>query len=58
MLQEQGIVISTIDSPSTTKISFVCTGKNVHKGEYVQINYSQGALIVLVNDVIKRNRYF
>ena len=58
ILKEQGIVISTIDSPSTSKISFVCTGKNVHKGEYVQINYSQGSLIGLVSDVIKRNRYF
>ena len=53
-----GVVISTMDSPSTTKIDFVCIDKKVHKGSYVQIEYSQGILIALVTDVIKTNRYF
>ncbi len=57
-LKDIGTIISTIDGPSTTKISFVCTSKVVHKGSYVQINYSQGSLIGVVTDVIKRNRYF
>ena len=56
--KELGIVISTEDSPSTSKISFVCINKVVHKGQYIQINYSQGKLIGLVVDVLKRNRYF
>ncbi|HNW05436.1 MAG TPA: ATP-binding protein [archaeon] len=56
--EEKGIVISTIDGPSTTKLSFVCTKNDVFKGEYIQIDYSQGSLIGLVTDVIKRNRYF
>jgi len=53
-----GIVISTMDSPSTSKLCFVCTGRQVHKGEYVQANYSEGSLIAVVTDVIKINRYF
>jgi hypothetical protein len=53
-----GIVVSTLDSPSTSKINFVWVNKLVHKGQYVQINYSQGHLIGLVTDVIKTNRYF
>ena len=55
---ELGIVVSTMDSPSTSKITFVCTNKKVHKGQYVQINYSQGNLIALVTDVSSQNRYF
>lgn len=57
-LQEIGTIVSTMDSPSTTKVSFVCTNKVVHKGSYVQIDYAQGSLIGVVTDVIKRNRYF
>ncbi len=56
--EEKGIVISTLDGPSTTKLSFVCTKNDVYKGEYIQIDYSQGSLLGLVTDVIKRNRYF
>lgn len=55
---ELGIVISTPDSPSTTKINFVSISKNVYKGEYIQINYSQGTLIGLVTDLSSQNRYF
>ncbi|HRT02680.1 MAG TPA: ATP-binding protein [Candidatus Diapherotrites archaeon] len=58
MQQELGIVISTPDSPSTTKICFVCIDKPVHKGQYVQIKYIEGTLIGLVTDIIKINRYF
>jgi hypothetical protein len=36
----------------------VCTKKNIHTGSYIQINYSEGYLIGLITDVIKRNRYF
>ncbi|NCP72474.1 ATP-binding protein [archaeon] len=54
---ELGIVVSTMDSPSTSKITFVCT-KKVYKGQYVQIEYSQGSLIGLVTDVSSQNRYF
>ncbi len=57
-VQELGTVISTFDSPSTTKISFVCTNKIVHKGSYVQIDCTQGKIIGIITDIIKRNRYF
>ncbi len=53
-----GVVISTENSPSTNKINFVCINKQVHKGQYIQISYSQGKLIGLVTDVVKTNRYF
>jgi uncharacterized protein len=55
---ELGIVVSTMDSPSTSKITFVCVNKKVYKGQYVQIDYSQGKLIGLVTDVFSQNRYF
>jgi len=55
---ELGIVISTMDAPSTSKITFVCINKKVYKGQYVQIDYSQGKLIGLVTDVFSQNRYF
>jgi DNA helicase HerA-like ATPase len=55
---ELGIVISNLDSPSTSKITFVCTNKKVYKGQYVQIDYSQGKLIGLVTDVSSQNRYY
>ncbi|MFH0906188.1 MAG: ATP-binding protein [archaeon] len=55
---EIGTVISTLDSPSTTKVNFVCTNKKVHKGSYIQIDYEEGSLIGLVSDVFKTNRYF
>lgn len=55
---ELGIVISNADSPSTSKINFVCINKKVYKGQYVQINFSQGKLIGLVVDVSFQNRYF
>ncbi len=55
---ELGIVISTMDSPSTSRITFVCANKKVYKGQYIQIEYSQGKLIGLVTDVSSQNRYF
>ena len=53
-----GSIVSTIDSPSTSKICFVCSNRKVHKGQYIQIDYSEGILIGIVIDVIKTNRYF
>lgn len=55
---ELGVVISTMDSPSTSRLTFVCVSKKVYKGQYVQIDYSQGKLIGLVTDVSSQNRYF
>lgn len=56
---EVGTVISTLDSPSPSKLSFVVdSDKPVHRGQFVEMDYSEGTLIALVNNVIKTNRYF
>ncbi|MFH1663346.1 MAG: ATP-binding protein [archaeon] len=57
--QEIGTVISTMDSPSPSKLSFVVdSDKPVHRGQFVELDYSEGTLIALVNNVVKTNRYF
>ena len=57
--QEIGTVISTMDSPSPSKLSFVVDSNNpVHRGQFIEMDYSEGTLIALVNNVVKTNRYF
>ncbi len=59
MQEEIGTVISNMDSPSPSKLSFVVdSDKPVHRGQFVEMDYSEGTLIALVNNVIKTNRYF
>jgi hypothetical protein len=54
-----GTVISTLDSPSPSKLNFVVNKDNpVHRGQFVEVDYSEGTLIALVNNVVKTNRYF
>ena len=53
-----GTVISTLKGPSPSNVDFVVTKGIVHRGQFVEIDYSEGKLIALVNDVIKTNRYF
>ncbi len=56
---EIGTVISTPDSPNPAKVSFVVdSSEPVHRGQFVEMEYSEGTLIALVNNVIKTNRYF
>jgi hypothetical protein len=56
--EEIGTVISTPDSPSPSSVAFVVTKGVIHRGQFVEMDYSEGTLIALVNDVIKTNRYF
>ncbi len=56
--KEIGTVVSTIDSPNPSSVDFVVTNGIVHRGQFVEMDYSEGTLIALVNNVIKTNRYF
>src|SRR3989339_841006 len=53
-----GTVVSTQTGPSPSNVDFVVTKGIVHRGQFVEIDYSEGKMIALVNDVIKTNRYF
>jgi len=58
-MQEQlGTIVSSIDGPSPSTISFVVNEGKAHKGMFVELNYSEGVMVCLVEDVIKTNRYF
>lgn len=58
-MEELGTVISTFDSPTTKKFSFVIDkGKHVRKGQFIQLNIEDGKLIGRVADIRKTNRYF
>lgn len=56
--QEIGTVISGVDGPSPSGLEFVATKGVVHRGQFVELDYSEGTMIALVTDVIKTNRYF
>ncbi|OQA31403.1 MAG: AAA-like domain protein [archaeon ADurb.Bin336] len=58
MCEHLGTVVSTIEGPSPSKISFVVNNGKVHKGMFVEIDYSEGVMMLLVEDVVKTNRYF
>ncbi len=58
MTDEIGTVISTLDGPSPSNADFVINNGKLHRGQFVEMDYSEGTLIALVNDVIKTNRYF
>jgi DNA helicase HerA-like ATPase len=58
MESEIGTVVSTLKGPSPGNIDFVVTKGVMHRGQFVEIDYSEGKLIALVNDVVKTNRYF
>ncbi|MFH1235050.1 MAG: ATP-binding protein [Candidatus Diapherotrites archaeon] len=53
-----GTVISTITSPSPSEMNFVVTSGNVHRGQFVEVDYSEGTIVALITNVIKTNRYF
>ncbi|MBI4173952.1 MAG: ATP-binding protein [Candidatus Aenigmarchaeota archaeon] len=56
---EYGTVISTIDSPTTRKFSFVIAkSAKVRRGQFVQIGTEDGSMIGRVADIRKTNRYF
>jgi len=56
--EEIGTVVSTPEGPSPSGLSFVVTSGVVHRGQFVELDYSEGTLIALVTNVIKTNRYF
>ncbi|MEW6294723.1 MAG: ATP-binding protein [Candidatus Diapherotrites archaeon] len=56
--KEIGTVISTLDSPSPSLVRFVVNEGIVHRGQFVEMQYSEGTLIALVSNVVKTNRYF
>ncbi|MEM4598199.1 MAG: ATP-binding protein [Candidatus Diapherotrites archaeon] len=53
-----GIVISTMESPSTESFTFVLTSSKVRKGQFVKINSEEGILLALVVSIYKTNKYF
>ena len=55
---EIGTVISTAESPNPSSVDFVVNKGKVHKGQFVEMDFSGGTIIALVNDVCKTNRYF
>ena len=52
-----GVVIAREESPSTSEFFFVVRDK-VSKGQYVQLEHSQGRLFGYVAEMFKSNRYF
>ncbi len=52
-----GTVVSTNDSPSTTKFYFVIE-KEVKKGQYVQVKLKNSLLFGYIGEIISGNRYF
>ena len=52
-----GTIISTPDSPSTTKLAFIVTG-SARKGQFVMLETQEGKLIGRISEIIKTNRYF
>ena len=53
-----GTIVSSIDGPSPSVLSFVVNEGKVHKGMFIELDYSEGTMVCLVEDVIKTNRYF
>lgn len=58
MVEEIGTIISTPEGPSPGFVDFVVNKGKVHKGQFVEMDFSEGTIIALVNDVFKTNRYF
>ncbi len=58
MIEEIGTVISTPLGPSPTGLNFVVNKGKIHRGQFVEMNYSEGTLVALVTNVYKTNRYF
>ncbi len=53
-----GTVVSTLEGPSPSGIDFVVNNGKAHKGMFIELEYSEGTMVCLVNEVIKTNRYF
>ena len=53
-----GTVVSTMEGPSPSRIDFVINNGKAHKGMFVELEYSEGTMIAMVDELIKTNRYF
>ncbi len=58
MVKKIGVVIASDEGPSPTRVDFVVTEGKVHQGQFVVMEYEEGRLLALVEDVQKSNRYF
>ncbi|MFA5125607.1 MAG: ATP-binding protein [archaeon] len=58
MHEQLGTIVSTMDGPSPSTVAFVVNNGKAHKGMFVELEYSEGTMMLLVEDVIKTNRYF
>ncbi len=56
--QEIGTIVSTPEGPSPSSVDFVVNEGIVHRGQFVEMDYSEGTMVALVTDVCKTNRYF
>ncbi len=57
-LKDIGTVVSTPEGPSPSSVDFVVNEGVVHRGQFVEMDYSEGTMVALVTDVMKTNRYF
>ncbi len=58
-LNEQlGTVVSTMEGPSPSRVDFVVNNGKAHKGMFVELEYSEGTMICMVEELVKTNRYF
>ncbi len=55
---EIGTVITSMNGPSPIELDFVVTEGNVHRGQFVELDYSEGTMVCMVTNVMKTNRYF
>ncbi|MBU0636335.1 DUF87 domain-containing protein, partial [Candidatus Micrarchaeota archaeon] len=53
-----GTVVSSLNGPSPIELEFVVNHGNVHRGQFVELDYSEGTMVCMVTNVIKTNRYF
>lgn len=58
MNREVGTVTSTMEGPSPNQVDFIVTSGRIHRGQFVEVDYSEGRMVCLVTDVLKTNRYF
>ena len=57
MNRELGTVTSTMEGPSPNQIDFIVTNGRIHRGQFVEVDYSEGRMVCLVTDVLKTKRY-
>ncbi|HLC92132.1 MAG TPA: DUF87 domain-containing protein [archaeon] len=58
MAEEIGTVISSEEGPSPSELDLVITSGKLHRGQYVELDFSEGTMVCLITNVYKTNRYF